>query len=138
MHYALCIMHHAIRHIHYACMHVYIYANIVPMHKWKIIIIQGYSQKKERYAKLITWSVAVLYIMYYALCIMHYTLCTIQFHYAGINALQILVHLSNKKLCTTNHKVNLFCYTCIMNYVSCIMCYAISIMHAWLYFVSWN
>ena len=78
----------------------------------------------------------VLCIMHYALYIMHYTIY--KFHYAGINSLQIFVHLSNKKLCTTNHKVNLFCYACIMNYVSCIMCYAISIMHAWLYFVSWN
>ena len=30
---------------------------------------------------------------------------------------------------TTKHNVHLFCYACIINYVSCIMRYAISIMH---------
>ena len=71
--------------------------------------------------------VLVFECMNYELCILHYALKQLQ--YVWINSLQILVDFFNEKWRTTKHNVHLFCYACKLNYVSCIMRYAISIMH---------
>ena len=114
-HYAFYIMRVKLRSLHYALctMHHYALLNSLQLNTRQLFPLKMTLHKAQ--------CVLSFECMNYASCIMHYAIK--QLHYVWVNSFQILVDFSTTtKICTTKHNEHLFCYACIMNYVSCILC----------------